>query len=148
MNAFDKHGHLTEEALRVLTDGGSLTELERLELAEHLSYCDGCLERYAALLAETPLMEPPPRCKENIRRRIRRRAAGLLLNRCTAAAAAVAVVVTAVWTAPAASVPHSGGERPVIGEVLRSWPERLDRRLEQITGLWAGRDNIQGGHTS
>ena len=59
MNAFDKHGHLTEEALRVLTDGGSLTELERLELAEHLSYCDGCLERYAALLAETPLMEPP-----------------------------------------------------------------------------------------
>ena len=63
MNAFDKHGHLTEEALRVLTDGGSLTELERLELAELLSYCDGCLERYAALLAETPLMEPPPRCK-------------------------------------------------------------------------------------
>ena len=50
MNAFDKHGHLTEEALRVLTDGGPLTELERLELAEHLSYCDGCLERYAALL--------------------------------------------------------------------------------------------------
>ena len=61
---------------------------------------------------------------------------------------ASAVLTATVWTAPAVSVPHSGGERPVIGEVLRSWPERLDRRLEQITGLWAGRDNIQGGHTS
>ena len=58
MELFDKNGCLTDEALQALQAGG-LDELGRLETAEHLSYCDKCMDRYTALLTadalETPL---------------------------------------------------------------------------------------------
>ena len=34
-------------------------ELGRLEAAEHLSYCDECMDRYTALLTADVLEEPP-----------------------------------------------------------------------------------------
>ena len=58
MELFDKNGCLTDEGLQALQAGG-LDELGRLETAEHLSYCDKCMDRYTALLTadalETPL---------------------------------------------------------------------------------------------
>ena len=52
MELFDKNGCLTDEGLQALQAGG-LDELGRLETAEHLSYCDKCMDRYTALLAFT-----------------------------------------------------------------------------------------------
>lgn len=52
MELFDKNGCLTDEGLQALQAGG-LDELGRLESAEHLSYCDKCMDRYTALLAFT-----------------------------------------------------------------------------------------------
>lgn len=49
MELFDKNGCLTDEGLQALQAGG-LDELGRLEAAEHLSYCDKCMDRYTALL--------------------------------------------------------------------------------------------------
>ena len=49
MELFDKNGCLTDEGLQALQAGG-LDELGRLETAEHLSYCDKCMDRYTALL--------------------------------------------------------------------------------------------------
>lgn len=49
MELFDKNGCLTDEGLQALQAGG-LDELGRLESAEHLSYCDKCMDRYTALL--------------------------------------------------------------------------------------------------
>lgn len=58
MELFDRNGCLTDEGLQALQAGG-LDELGRLETAEHLSYCDKCMDRYTALLTadalETPL---------------------------------------------------------------------------------------------
>ena len=58
MELFDKNGCLTDEGLQALQAGG-LDELGRLETAEHLSYCDKCMDHYTALLTadalETPL---------------------------------------------------------------------------------------------
>ena len=48
MELFDQNGCLTE-----------LDELGRLEAAEHLSYCDKCMDRYTALLTADVLEEPP-----------------------------------------------------------------------------------------
>ena len=45
MELFDKNGCLTDEGLQALQAGG-LDELGRLETAEHLSYCDKCMDRY------------------------------------------------------------------------------------------------------
>lgn len=51
MELFDKNGCLTDEGLQALQAGG-LDELGRLETAEHLSYCDKCMDRYTALLTQ------------------------------------------------------------------------------------------------
>ena len=54
----DETGCLTTFGLESLVEG-SLGELERLEVSEHLAYCDLCVERYTALLAEETLLEAP-----------------------------------------------------------------------------------------
>ena len=46
---FLQTGHLSDEGLQALIDG-TLDEMQRLEAAEHLSFCDECLTRYTALL--------------------------------------------------------------------------------------------------
>ena len=58
MELFDQNGCLTEEGLNAVI-GGQLDELGRLEAAEHLSYCDKCMDRYTALLTADVLEEPP-----------------------------------------------------------------------------------------
>lgn len=54
MELFDKNGCLTDEGLQALQAGG-LDELGRLETAEHLAYCDKCMDRYTALLTADAL---------------------------------------------------------------------------------------------
>ena len=55
---FDAEGHLTDEGLYALKDG-TLDDLGALEAAEHLSYCDKCMDRYTALLTADALETPP-----------------------------------------------------------------------------------------
>lgn len=55
MELFDKNGCLTDEGLQA----GRLDELGRLETAEHLAYCDKCMDRYTALLTADALETPP-----------------------------------------------------------------------------------------
>ena len=59
MELFDENGCLTDEGLQALT-AGQLDEMGRLEAAEHLSYCDKCMDRYTALLT-ADVLETPPR---------------------------------------------------------------------------------------
>ena len=77
MTCFRPDGHLTDAALTALVRGDCLEELDRLELAEHLAYCDQCLQRYAELLSEGPMLTPARSCRESLRRRIRQRAVQL-----------------------------------------------------------------------
>ena len=58
MDLFREDGCLTDEGLLAVTKGG-LDELGRLETAEHLSYCDRCMDRYTALLTADALETPP-----------------------------------------------------------------------------------------
>ena len=51
MELFDAKGCLSEEGLQALV-GGQLDETQRLEAAEHLAYCDRCMDRYTALLTD------------------------------------------------------------------------------------------------
>ena len=64
MEYFRPDGHLTDEALAALVRSEPLDELVRLELAEHLAYCDDCLQRYTDLLAEDALLSPARSCRE------------------------------------------------------------------------------------
>ena len=58
MELFREDGCLTDEGLHAMTTG-ALDELGRLETAEHLSYCDACLDRYTSLLTADVLEAPP-----------------------------------------------------------------------------------------
>ena len=76
----DETGCLTDYALASLMDG-SLEELQRLEAAEHLSFCDACVERYTALLTEESLLPAPELMKQSILQTLRKRAAKVMVNR-------------------------------------------------------------------
>lgn len=76
----DGTGCLTGFALQSLVDG-SLGDLERLEVTEHLSYCDLCVERYTAMLTEDALLEAPELLKPGILKELRRRMARVFVNR-------------------------------------------------------------------
>lgn len=76
----DDTGCLTGFALQCLVDG-SLEELERLEVTEHLSYCDLCVERYTAMLAEDTLLEAPELLKPGVLRELKRRMARVFVGR-------------------------------------------------------------------
>lgn len=67
---FDTEGHLTDAALLALVHSTEaqnekaagetvfLSELQRLEIAEHLSFCDRCVLRYAHMLSGDMLITP------------------------------------------------------------------------------------------
>ncbi len=76
----DETGCLTNDALAGLMEG-SLNELQRLEVSEHLSYCDACVERYTALLTDGVLLEAPELMKQSVLAALRRRAAKVFVNR-------------------------------------------------------------------
>lgn len=76
----DETGCLTDGALAGLMEG-SLDELQRLEVSEHLSYCDVCVERYTALLADGVLLEAPELMKQSVLAALRRKAAKVFVNR-------------------------------------------------------------------
>ena len=92
---FLQNGHLSDKGLQALIDG-TLDELQRLEAAEHLSFCDECLTRYTALLTGDVLEEPEQDVTLPVMRRLRRRAVKSAWNRYAAAAAAV-VITAGLW---------------------------------------------------
>ena len=92
---FLQTGHLSDEGLQALIDG-TLDEMQRLEAAEHLSFCDECLTRYTALLTGDVLEEPEQDVTLPVMRRLRRRAVKNVWNRYAAAAAAV-VITAGLW---------------------------------------------------
>lgn len=91
MELFDRtSGCLTDEGLQALADG-QLDELSRLEAAEHLAFCDACLDRYTALLAGPVIVQPPQDLQKPVWQRIRSQMFRVLTNRYATAAAAVAI---------------------------------------------------------
>lgn len=80
MELFDAKGHITDAGFSaLLTDQPDM--LSRLELTEHLSFCDKCCARYADLLSGDVLLMPPEPIAPKLMERIRRRAKHLLFNR-------------------------------------------------------------------
>ena len=129
MELFDPAGHLTDGALLALAHEEVPDELARLEMAEHLAYCDQCLQRYTALLAEAPLLTPAHSCRESLWRRVRARTLRILTSRYATAAAAVALALTVLWGSAAVPLP----KRPSLPEVpqrLQSWPQRWSDSLD------------------
>lgn len=97
MNTFDSGGHLTDNALQALLSDGPLTELDRLEIAEHLEFCDACLLRTVEHLPQDALLTPAHSCRNTLWPRIRRRNGRALAGRFATAAAAIAITA-GLWS--------------------------------------------------
>lgn len=96
MELFNRHGHLTDAALQMLATGSALTELERLEIAEHLDFCDECLMRSMEVFPENALLAPKQSCQSTLWSKIRARTVRIFTSRYATAAAAVAIAIT-LW---------------------------------------------------
>lgn len=145
MELFTDNGHLTEQALQALVQEHDLTELERLEIAEHMAYCDHCLQRYTALLADVPLRSSEVSCQPTLWRHIRQRTIRVFTSRYAAAAAAVVLALTMLWS----DVPCTIREQLPLPEELppitERWSDSLDKfsshfhtvfdRIDQLTHL-------------
>lgn len=95
MELFDENGCLTDEGLQALTKG-QLDEMGRLEAAEHLSYCDKCMDRYTALLTADVLETPPHSAHKAVMATIWVRLMQNTWGR-TAVAAVAAVLALTMW---------------------------------------------------
>ena len=138
MEIFRADGHLTDEALSALTEGRPLEELARLEMAEHLAFCDLCLQRYTDALAGTELAAPPASCREGLWRRVRARAIRLVTSRYATAAAAVLLALTLVWSdigRPTDLSPDPPAVSHRIQSHLAWWNDSLDRAVSGLSDL-------------
>lgn len=140
---FDHAGHLTADGLCALRDG-TLDELGSLEAAEHLTYCDACLERYTSLLSAAPeaLMTPRHDVLQPVQSLLRMRSVRVFTNRYVSVAAAV-VMAFGLWQAGAFSLPAAQKERPIpekpkysisdsVSDVLHSVNSSIDGLFNDI----------------
>lgn len=124
---FRDDGHLSGGALADLARNRDVfDEMERLEIAEHLAFCDFCLQRYTELLENGgELLVPERSCQKSVWGRVWIRAVRLTVSRCATAAAAVTLALTVLWGGAGAEA------------VRRDPPEdrtSISRQLDGLTG--------------
>lgn len=142
MELFHNNGHLTDEGLRAIVEGG-LDELQSLEASEHLSFCDDCLLRYMTVMEGASLLEPERPLKDSVLKRIGRKTRSILFSRYGTVAAAAALVLGLWGTgftdkvfADMAAVSHVG---------KTSMTDRMDASVERnVNGKM---NEVAGGFT-
>lgn len=116
---FRDDGHLSGEALGALARNEDVfDQLERLEIAEHLAFCDDCLLRYTLALEEGALLVPERSCQRSLRTRIRGRSLRLTAGRYATAAAAVTLALTMLWGGVPGELPLPPEDRPSVSRQL------------------------------
>lgn len=136
MDIFHKDGHLTDTALDALVCEQSLDELTRLEISEHLAFCDLCLQRYTDALTGTSLLTPEHSCQESLWARLRARTLRLLTSRYATAAAAVVLALTVLWSSKlpfSTSLPDTSPPS-AVEETVETLPDHFDAALKTFSG--------------
>lgn len=90
---FNENGHLNIETLEALCIGGDFSELERLEIAEHLSFCDCCVTSYTEALDFSPELSPEQPLAPGVIARLRKRFASQLVRKYATVAAAASFAI-------------------------------------------------------
>lgn len=152
MEVFRPDGHLTPQALSALAGNQDVfSQLERLEAAEHLAFCDACLQRYTDLLAAGPLLSPSHSCEKSLWTRIRLRAFRMITSRYATAAAAVTLALTVLWGSGGRGTefPRRDGlpeDRPSVSQRLSGLAGDLNDSLgEAVSGLSDFFDGLRPG---
>lgn len=104
----DNTGHITDLGF-VALENEQLSLDQRLEIAEHLSFCEDCRCRYLAFVESRPLLTPTRPVTRPVMHRIRTRGRVLLLRRALRAglAACLLLALLSVFH-PSAGISRSG----------------------------------------
>lgn len=135
---FREDGHLSDRALAALAQNEDrFDQLERLEIAEHLAFCDECLQRYTLALEGGTLLVPEHSCQKTLWVRIRSRALRLAVSRYATAVAAVTLALTVLWGG--ADIPRPAllpEDRPSVSRQLTGLTGEISDSLRQtVSGL-------------
>lgn len=146
MEYFRDDGCLSEEGLRALREG-RLEELERLEAAEHLAYCDRCLDRYTAQLTADALEPPPRSVRGPVMQAVWVRVMQNTVGRAAVAGVAAALALTLWRTGALTGLQDAGAQLRVMAPPAFSTPrpeepqppglpgQLYDRLFEALDGL-------------
>lgn len=138
LELFYEDGHLTDEALQALIREEELDTLQRLEISEHLSFCDICTLRYTDLLCEDALQSPAVPLYGEVMKKVREKARKAFLRRfaTVSAAACLAMVFwwSGVFTFPARTMEKEGRPAQVM---------EINREDEKPSGLAGIRSSLQ-----
>ena len=110
---FSESGCLTDDALKALVQDEPLDELERLEIAEHLSFCDACVARYTVLLDDVLLLAPEQPLAPGVLERLKQRARRLFVNKYATVVAAASFAIV-FWNIGVFSVDLNGHDGKVL----------------------------------
>ena len=141
-NLFDERGHLTGAGLNAM-ENGSLDELGSLEAAEHLSFCDACLNRYTNWLEAMPqaLLSPARDIAPQVQNLLRMRSIRVFTNKYVSIAAAV-ILAFALWNFGAFNISTGAAQRGV--DRLAEGPRfSISQSIQQFTGgIGKGIDDV------
>ncbi len=141
-NLFDDRGHLTGAGLNAM-ENGSLDELGSLEAAEHLSFCNACLNRYTNWLEAMPqaLLSPARDIAPQVQNLLRMRSIRVFTNKYVSIAAAV-ILAFALWNFGAFNISTGAAQRGV--DRLAEGPRfSISQSIQQfIGGIGKGIDDV------
>ena len=141
-NLFDDRGHLTGAGLNAM-ENGSLDELGSLEAAEHLSFCDACLNRYTNWLEAMPqaLLSPARDIAPQVQNLLRMRSIRVFTNKYVSIAAAV-ILAFALLNFGAFNISTGAAQRGV--DRLAEGPRfSISQSIQQfIGGIGKGIDDV------
>ena len=135
---FCQDGCLTDEAFQDLINGKA-DELARLEIAEHLSFCDKCVERYVNLLCEEPLLDPVVPAVPKVQSEIRRKMRTVFFNRYMRVGVAACLTLI-LWLGGVFSTNKDITQqeailpKPTKDKISHSWTEKTADFSQQISG--------------
>ncbi|HAO69121.1 MAG TPA: hypothetical protein DCR31_03495 [Ruminococcaceae bacterium] len=137
LDLFDQNGHLTDEALQALIWEDDLDDLQRLEIAEHLSFCDACTDRYTNILCDDVLQSPPVPMYGEVMQQIRKKERKMFLRRLTTISAAACLALVFWWSGvfefPSREIDRN--HKPEQS-MQTDWKEQRPSGMEEIrTGL-------------
>lgn len=145
-------GCLTDQALQGLASAScTLTEMDRLEISEHLSFCDHCVERYAVLLTEDVLETPEESVIPEVMEHLQKRTRIVFFNRYVtcgiAACLAMVLWVSGVFTSGDTVVRAQRMSERTISttEAFQEGVVAVSKRISEFFGnfSWKNRQEVQ-----
>lgn len=147
LELFTADGHLTDSAFALLIQE-KLDPLQSLEVSEHLSFCDRCLERYTAILCGEPipdaggaeqalpvtahLIEPPQPLLPGILQKLRQRAQVFYLKKATSLVLAASLALV-FWSGGLFTSGTLSGVVDNMVEGLHSSSQTILEQTEEIS---------------